>query len=147
MTERSSASPLRVRRVTPGYFECGRRLEVLRRFQDLVRQNERWAHEIDFARPLADLLPEGTTELTQWQVIDQQIGRLQPLVGQFLDLSGIETAFTFSERSFNNEKNRVVMDPAGSYDVILQYFELPRGDRGRAGQTWFEKVMNVLEQG
>ncbi len=62
MTERSSASPLRVRRVTPSYFECGRRLEVLRRFQDLVRQNERWAHEIDFARPLADLLPEGTTE-------------------------------------------------------------------------------------
>src|SRR5712692_2100369 len=137
----------RIRRLTTGYLECARRIEILKRFQDLVRHRERWAHQIGFARPLEELLPEGTTELTQWEVIDQQISRLQPVVGAFLALAGIGTVFTFLEPSFDREKSRVVMDPAGHYDVILQYFELPQGDLGRARQAWFEKVMNVLEQG
>lgn len=137
----------RIRLLTTGYFECNRRIETLKRFQDLVRHRERWAHQIDFARPLEELLPEGTTEVARPEIIEQQISRLQPLVSGFLFQAGIATTFTFSQPSFDREKDRVVMDPAGRYDVIIQYFELPGGDLGRARQEWFEKVMNVLEQG
>ena len=44
----------------PGYFRCKRALRYLRKFQDLIRHRERFALDIDLARPLAELLPTGT---------------------------------------------------------------------------------------
>lgn len=132
-----------VRRLPVGYLECNRRIDKLKRFQDLIRHRERWAIQIEFARPLEDLVPAGTTELARPEVIDQQIARLQPLVSNYLRRAVVETVFSYSDPTLYPEKSKVVR----KYDVIRDYFELPGGELGSMRQHWFEKVMNILEQG
>ncbi|MGE3278094.1 MAG: hypothetical protein AB7O67_23540 [Vicinamibacterales bacterium] len=84
-------------RFPPGYFACSRAIERLKKFQDLIRHHKRWAHQIEFARPLDQLIPKGTKPEHQHTVIEREINRLLPLVGQDLHMVGVPTGVSWKK--------------------------------------------------
>jgi hypothetical protein len=126
-----------------GYYECERRIAVLRKFQDLVRHRERWAAEIEFARPLKVLLPEGTTERNESAVIDQQIARLQTIVRVYLHQAGIETEISWTEPTYDQEMKIWRKESVGRYDIVGHYFTQPDEPFRHVRQHWFEQLMRA----
>src|SRR5690242_11774025 len=96
MTEGEQPRP-RAMRFPPGYFACGRVVKDLQKFQDLIRHHRSWAHQIEFARPLKELIPKDTKPEHEQTVIEREINRLLPLVGQDLFMVGISTHVTWKK--------------------------------------------------
>lgn len=114
----------------PGYRECERILDRLRRFQDLVRHHQRWASEIERARPLEELLPEGTKPTEQPSEIKRQIRRLIPLVARDLTLGGVQLGVRRVFARYDPEKRRSVEEFGDrDYHLINDYFALPNDAR------------------
>lgn len=125
----------------PGYWRCRRILNRLRKFQDLVRHQERWGYDLDNAQPLEALLPKGTDTSPAnahqvSQLIEKQINRLIPLVQFDLTVTGINTGASI----------RVNDDPEQWRDINLvsSYLdqlppEVPRNRR-------YELLMQCLER-
>jgi hypothetical protein len=155
----------RERRLTTGYFDCKKRIKRLRRFQNLVRHREKWAHQIDLAPPLKDLIPELYRDvppeersglmpnLTQDQIravrepilIDQEINKLIPMVRAYLNVVGISTRFEFRhrEQEFDAAQGRAVpREIVTQFDIVGDYFRLPHDGSGRT----FEDLFGVVEQ-
>jgi hypothetical protein len=155
----------RERRLTTGYFDCKRRLKRLKRFQDLVRHREKWAHQIDLAPPLKDLIPELYRDvrpeersglmpnLTQEQIravrepvlLDKEINKLIPMVRAYLNVVDVSTRFEFRhrEREFDMTQGKTVPhETVTQFDIVGDYFRLPRDGTGRT----FEDLIGVVNQ-
>lgn len=151
MTDRPTAGndPARTRKPRlrrPGYFQCRRILDRLRRFQDLVRHDQRWGSEIAHARPLEQLLPPETKPEHRGTEIDRQIRRLIPLVVRDLKRAGIPTRSTWRipEERYDHDKRRMVEKVETlTYHLVGDYFILPRD--GYA--TSFTAVIGALDEG
>src|ERR1035437_6396832 len=131
----------------PGYFSCKRRIEILKRYQNLVRHRERWADEMRFTPPIEQVIPEispTTDPLQRHKLIDREISRSAVAVHDILNEIGIPTMI-FQKvrepipspeggRQFREEKT----------DIIAGYFQL---QAQRSNQEIFELLMRMLEEG
>jgi hypothetical protein len=126
----------------PGFFQCKRALENLRRFASLVRHHRNF--EVEAASPIEELLPgckPGTPE-TRSQ-IEREINKLIPLVWNALLVAGVPAEFAIEsfEYDFNDAKEK---PKTRNYDVILDYLRLPE----RPGRTrYFVETLRVTDQG
>jgi len=127
-----------------GYGAAKRTIKRLRRFQDLVRHHQRWASELQHARPLEELLPPNTPENHQRAEIARQINRLIPMVVNDIRRVGIPCLVPFGNRLYDPERRAFVRDreTEETYHVIADYFDLPRDASASAS----DRVMRVLEQ-
>jgi hypothetical protein len=82
-------------------------------------------------------------------VIDQQIGRLQPVVRSYLLQVGVFTDILITEPAWDRERQKETRDALGRWDAVRDYFNQPAdGVRGsKISQGWFEHLMNLIEQG
>jgi len=123
----------------PGYWRTREKIARARRFQDLIRHKERWGTDIDRAAPIEELIP-GVDKNEAMLRLDEEIEKLQHLV--FWDLSqytGARTRVLWRDPyGVNDEKEE-------SYDLILDYFRLPR-PAGKEHKA-FEAVMQCLNNG
>lgn len=111
-----------------GYFECKRIIARLRLFQDLARYREGFGHEIQFARTLEELLPEGTSEAQRPFVIDRELNRLIPIIHRDLYRAEIPTDMVVVE---------TVIVKGSDYDIL---------DHFHGHQNVFEVLMTLLER-
>jgi hypothetical protein len=123
----------------PGYWATKRKLERLRRFQNLIRHRERWAPDMAFACPIEGLVPPSIPEGDRYYYIEQEIYRLMRIVHRDLNFAGVPTGIYYKHWDPVEQK-----DEREDYDTILDYFRLPREQSARQA---FEAVMGVLEQG
>lgn len=126
----------------PGYFECKRIIARLRLFQDLARYREGFGHEIQFARTLEELLPEGTSEAQRPFVIDRELNRLIPIIHRDLHRAEIPTDMvevTKKSTKFDKEGHVVetVIVKGSDYD-ILEHFH--------GHQNVFQVLMTEMER-
>jgi hypothetical protein len=131
----------------PGYLACNRVIERLRRFQDLVRHDQRWAHQIEQARPLGQLIPPNLPEHQKHLAIEKELNRIIPLVARDMDRAGISTGITWTtkEEEYDFEKSVPrFFDKKHTADLVSGYFELPKGSRMR-GQT-FDMLLRSVDQ-
>jgi hypothetical protein len=124
----------------PGYFAVKRKLAGITRFRDLIIHRERWAGADQDASPVQELFPDLApgTQPTR-DVIDREIKRAQRPVHFDLNFAHVPTGVIHKE--FDHAKNGMVET---SYDVILDYFRLPRDHKPHLA---YEATMNTLEQG
>src|SRR5271156_932784 len=118
----------------PGYWRTKACLGRVKRFQDLIRHRENWAGEPERAQPLAELI-EGDVSAKR---LDEEIQKLQHLV--FWDIK----RYTFVQTTFHYGKRRSVPEAEEekeTYDVIQDYFRLPRGENPYLA---YETLMGVL---
>jgi hypothetical protein len=122
----------------PGYFATKRLLARIHRFQNLIRHRERWAPDLEFACPLEDVVPANVPEIQRGQYLDREILRMMQDVHRAVNFAGVPTSVYHEHRDpvDNHEEQE-------RYDLILDYFRLPRWDNGYKA---FEAVMSVLEQ-
>jgi hypothetical protein len=158
-------------RLTTGYFECTKRIERLKRFQNLLRHREKWAHQFNFAPPLSRLIPELSKPVPDAErsdilgnlspeqinamrepvLIDREINRLIPMVHAYLNAVYIDTIYTHTSRlrEFDESQGRPVnRDTARDFDAVLDYFNLnetPGFERSR--QLEFELLIGLAERG
>jgi len=130
----------------PGFFSCKRRVEILKRYQNLIRHRERWAPEMEFTTPIEKDIPDikpTTDPYHRMMLIEREISRLVVPVHHMLNQVGICTAVV-----------RTPLDPLApaddakpsrSYDIIADYFHLQSIGTGQ--QRNFELLMRMLEQG
>jgi hypothetical protein len=122
----------------PGYFATKRLLERIHRFQDLIRHRERWTPDLEFACPLEDVVPAKVPEMQRVQYLDREILRMMQGVHRAVNFAGVPTSVYHEHRDpVDNHEDRE------RYELILDYFRLPRWDNGYKA---FEAVMGVLEQ-
>jgi hypothetical protein len=125
----------------PGYFASRRAIDRLHRLQDLIRYHQRWAHQLDLARLLSELLPGGAPEndVHQYQRLEREINRLLPLVAADLRWAGIPTVVQ-PRAPFADEKG------ADQHrDLLLHSFDLCRGEE-RSAAT-FDLTIHTLDRG
>lgn len=132
----------------PSYFESKTILDRLQRFQDLLRHDQRWAHQISFARPLKELIPELSDDksIDRMWLIDREINRLIPLVRRYLYFACIETVLIFEKKDLEWDFEKSIHKPVElkkERDAITDYFELPHSGSGKT----FDMVMHILERG
>ena len=127
----------------PGYFHVRRMIRRAKRFQDLVRHRERWSGDVDRAAPLEKLVKGCGNAATHEAIqrIKEEIEKAQHVV--FLDLRG-STPVRTSVR-WRDPYAAEGEDPEKAYDLILDYFRLPR--RSGYEHETFEEVMRCLNNG
>jgi hypothetical protein len=78
--------------------------------------------------------------------MEREINRLIPLVGSALDYIKISTTVTLSDYERDLATENLAMTKVNrTYDLIDDYFELPR--EGRQSQEFFRLLMQTLERG
>lgn len=132
----------RQQRLTTGYFECTRRIERLKKFQDLIRHKERYAGHLEFARPLEELIGKHENVLAPL-VLDREINRLIPIVHSYLLAIGLGLALTLRipVEDYNDSGQLIHRMTERKLDLIRSYFDLPHS------QYTYEKIMGLLDQG
>jgi len=131
-----------VKDLSPGYFECKRIIARLRLFQDLARYREGFDHELQFARTLEELLPEGTSEAQRPFVIDRELNRLIPIIHRDLRRAEIPTHMaevTRKPTKFDKKGDVVetVTVKGSDYDILENF---------HGHQNVFEGLMTLLER-
>jgi hypothetical protein len=122
----------------PGYWRTKGKLERMERLQDLVRHRERWGGDLELALPIEKLLPHAP-ENKRHLFLDEEINKLLRVVYWDLHYAGVPTGMEYRSRYADaKQKPR-------RYDVILDYFRLPREPGSEHGA--FEAVMRVLTEG
>ncbi|MDB4433110.1 hypothetical protein N9166_00085 [bacterium] len=115
----------------PGYFESLQILKALKRFQHLIRHDQRWAHQIDFAPPLEELIPDvAQNSAKSPMLVEREINRLIPSVSAALRYAKIPTRISWKSTG-------------DQHDLIQDYFYLPRDARAQS----FDSVLHVTDQG
>lgn len=128
----------------PGYFECGKILERLHRFQDLVRHHQRRGTQLSLARPLEKLLPSGAPEGYRYEVIEQEINRLVPLVGSALYHAEIWTLISWPTQETEYDGDKLIQKKVDRrFDLVEDYFQIPRTSDAAA----FNLLMSAIERG
>src|SRR5208283_2153182 len=155
-------------RLTTGYFECKKRIERLKRFQNLLRHREKWAHQLDFAPPLERLIPEISEPVPDGErsgympnlnrdqlravrepvVIDREINRLIPMVHAYLNVVNIKTIYTQTSqfRDFDESERPMRRETERHFDAVLDYFSISRLPGIRPGEE-FELLLGITERG
>jgi hypothetical protein len=134
-------------RYPPGYFACRRVIARLKRFQDLIRHNQRWGHQVQFARRLDELIPKDTELAKVPWVIESEINKLMPIISWDLRRVGIPTGVRWEDR--DDEFEMIGTSPKFkkvrcNADLISDYFELPReGSNAR----FFDMVIAAVDRG
>src|SRR5580704_3885622 len=126
----------------PGYWRTKLKLNRMVRLRDLIIHKERWSGDIDLAPPLSNLFPGEKVDPMQYQTlqrIEQEIRQTRRMVWWDLHAVGVPTGVTYGKRI----KDELEEDE-DHYDVIIDYFRLPRRGDGHAA---YEAVIDVLEQG
>jgi len=132
----------------PGYFECRRQIELLQRFQDLVRYQS-WGygkHEVAmFARPLEELLPpHGGDVKDSTALLRQETLQSIPRVTMALNHAGLSARMTYTKykHKYDMEKQELVETPVStSYHAIEDYYRLPETFES------FEMLMEIINKG
>ena len=122
----------------PGYFRTRRILRNLKRFQNLIRHKERWAQDMQFACPIEELIPAAVPMPERFVYLDREILKAMNIVQRGVNYAGVPTGVIHKRWDEIEQK-----DVERHYDVILDYFRLPRDTKP---QDAYEAVMNVLEQ-
>jgi hypothetical protein len=136
-------------RYLPGYFRCRRAIDRLERFKDLVRHHQRWAHQIEFARPLSQLIPPVKEQHHEHTIIEVELNKMIPLVSRDLDLVGIQTRVSWNtsdpEFDYDNSREKYV-NHEHHRDLIDGYFEMQREEPRMRGQA-FDLVLQKADRG
>lgn len=126
----------------PSYWSCKNRLNILRRYQDIVRHKEGWAHDIEHACPLEELIPEAKSATDRFILFDREINRLTPLVHWALNEVGVLTGIVSIRREPSLGEHGVIeREVTEKHDIILDYLDL-----GHQQRT-YELLMRSLERG
>jgi hypothetical protein len=125
-------------RPAPGYFQTKRVLSRLRRFQNLIRHKERWGADLGFACPIEELIPPNLAMAERFPILDREILRAMNIVRWDINRAGVTTGVIYKHWDTVEGK-----EEKESYDVILDYFRLPRLLHA---QQAYEAVMSTLEQ-
>jgi hypothetical protein len=125
-------------RPAPGYFTTTRVLKRLRRFQNVVRHKERWAPDMQFACPIEELVPAKIPMPERFQLLDREIHRMMHIIRRDINYAGVTTSVIHKHWDLVENKRK-----EDRYDVILDYFHLPRG---QSAHQAYEAVMAHLEQ-
>lgn len=126
----------------PGYFRCSSILKDLSRFQDLIRHYQRYATQIDFAKPLEELIPEAT-DSNRRVLIEREINRMIPRIQAYLFIAYVETTIVSTEETpeFDPESRfPKYVKEENHWDLIHDYFD-------HRDQRTFELMMQTLERG
>jgi hypothetical protein len=127
----------------PGFFECRRAIEALTRFQNLARHYFPKQPDIQFAPPLEELLPAGTTQQQERWVLEQQINRLIPIVIIHLRRIGINSTVTGDELQEKDYLGQEMEKVSRAYDVVDNYLEMFDGRHGLQAHL---TLMGLLER-
>jgi hypothetical protein len=155
-------------RLTTAYFECKKRIERLKRFQNLLRHREKWSPQLDFAPPLERLIPEigqpvaeeersgHFPNLAQNQIramrepilIDREINRLIAVVHNYLNAVNVNTVYTQTSqcRDFDESERPVNRETQRHFDAVLDYFSISRLPGIRTGEE-FELLLGLTDRG
>lgn len=130
----------------PSYFYCRSAIKRLKLFQDLIRHLECWADQVKYARPLEELLLNVKIKdaIDRCQILRQEINRLVPSISTILYRAIINTKIISSQNDleYDFEKgHQVKKEIREEYDLIEQYFDLPRSSRVS------DLLMDCLERG
>jgi hypothetical protein len=124
----------------PGYFAIKRKIRHLTKFRDLIIHRERWAGADADAAPLHELFPElKPGEYPRVEVLEREIKRMQRPIHFDLNFAYVTTGVIHNHRE---AVTREIVETR--YDVILDYFRLPRDGNNHGA---YEAVMNTLEEG
>jgi hypothetical protein len=142
----SSSHPKALRRPPLSYWGCKRRIQILRRYQDLVRHRERQPPDIQFAEPLENLIGPFKNAIERMHFLDQEIARLSLPVHHILNELGISTVVT---RGIGKPQ----VGDAGidhpqeeeKYDIVGNYLDGRVGSL--EGQYSFDLLMRMVEEG
>jgi len=126
----------KIRLIPLGYLACRKILERLEIFKDLVRHNSPYGGYIgkEFARPLEELITENIPPGRMYDILEQHINQLIPLVHRDLFYARISLGATRGEAGSEAERH---------YDMILQFFEFIRDGGGNV----YNMVIGALDQG
>jgi hypothetical protein len=130
--------PPLIRQPAPGYFRTRRILKNLKRFQNLIRHKERWALDIPLACPIEELIAVDIPMPERFAYLDREILKAMNMVQRGVNYAGVPTGVIHKRWDGIEHK-----DVEKHYDVILDYFRLPRDTRPHDAH---EAVMSVLEQ-
>ncbi len=125
----------------PGYWRTKFKLERMVRFKNLIIHRERWAGDIDMASPIAELFPGeslASNSSVTVQRINQEIKQMMWMVNWDLNYIGVATRVNYKER------DPVDGEVINKYDLILDYYRLPRNGNPHIA---YQAVIDVLEQG
>ena len=120
----------------PNYFRCRKILADLHKFQDLILHHQRWAGDLELARPLKELIPDLIDNGHAHLLIRKEINKLIPIIRRYLDYAQIETKISVTDRGVFENKN-----VTKKYHILVNYFELPHSHDS------FESVINAVERG
>ncbi len=146
MNEVPILQPKALRRPPRSYWACKRRIQILRKYQDLIRHRERRQPDIQFAEPLENLIGPFKDAIERMHFLDREIARLTPLVYHILNEVGISTAVShkISEPQVSdlgithNQKEE-------KYDIVGRYLDIRVGSL--EGQYAFALLMRMVEEG
>ena len=110
----------------------------MKRFQNLIRHKERWAPDIPLVCPIEELIPADIPMPERFDYLDREILKAMNMVQRGVNYAGVPTG-VIHKRWDGIEQKGVER----RYDVILDYFRLPRDTRPHDA---YEAVMSVLEQ-
>lgn len=110
----------------------------MRRFQNLIRHKERWASDIPLTCPIEELIPPDIQMPERMGYLNREILKAMNVVWRGVNFAGVPTGVTRKRWDGIEQK-----DVERHYDVILDYFRLPRDTRPHDA---YEAVMSVLEQ-
>ena len=82
----------------PNYFRCRKILADLHKFQDLILHHQRWAGDLELARPLKELIPDLIDNGHAHLLIRKEINKLIPIIRRYLDYAQIETKISVTDR-------------------------------------------------
>ena len=155
-------------RLTTGYFDCKKRIERLKRFQNLLRHREKWTHQLDFAPPLERLIPEISEPVPDEErsgympnlnrdqlramrepaLIDREINHLIPMVHAYLNVVNVRTVYTQTSqyRDFDESERPVSRETERHFDAVLDYFSISRLPGIRRGEE-FELLLGLTDRG
>src|SRR5277367_6826239 len=114
----------------PGYWRTKLKLNRMVRLRDLIMQKERWSVDIDFVPPLSALFPGENLVSGHYQTlrrVEQEIRQTRRMVWWDLNEIGVPTGVTYGKR-FQGD----LYQEEEHYDVIIDYFRLPRDLDGHA---------------
>jgi len=147
MSTEASKSAQPVRRFRPPDYRHSKiRLARLRKFQDLLRHYQRWPDDLALARPLDQLIPQGTPPSDQRRMLELEINKLLVIVHRDVVEANVVplVEYSWNEPHVDRATAEVVREEKKRlYDVITHYYQLVEDHPYHKD---FAAIMSVLEQ-
>ena len=127
------------------YWSCKRRIQALRKYQDLVRHRERSPESLRFAQRLEDLIGPFKDQLERMHLLEQEIARLSPIVFHILQDVGVPTSVYRKVEEFPAGSAIESTQKEEKYDLIVGYLQVPVGSI--EAQRNCDLLVTILEEG